>query len=152
MTEQEAIEWQEAFKRTYNHTPKEVDEACDMAIKALEEIQEYRAIGTADECRAAVEKQKRRKPEHILIKHGRHKWIRNESGAVDEYAWDDEHHAGVACEICGKTVCVYCNPDYDQLTDCKENYWICPSCEKKMYVKHKYCDCGQKLDWGDEDV
>ena len=27
------------------------------AIKALEEIQQYRAIGTVEECRAAVEKQ-----------------------------------------------------------------------------------------------
>ena len=64
----------------------------------------------------------------------------------------DNGECGVSCEICDKTVCVYCNPDYDQLTDCEENYWICPSCEKKMYVKRKYCDCGQKLDWGDEDV
>lgn len=33
-------------------------EGRDMAIKALEEIQQYRAIGTPEECRAAVEKQK----------------------------------------------------------------------------------------------
>ena len=43
MTEQEAIKWQDTFKRTYQHTPKEADEACDMAIKSLEEIQRYRA-------------------------------------------------------------------------------------------------------------
>lgn len=29
----------------------------EMAIQALEEIQQYRAIGTPEECRAAVEKQ-----------------------------------------------------------------------------------------------
>ena len=29
----------------------------DAAIKALEEVQQYRAIGTVEECRAAVEKQ-----------------------------------------------------------------------------------------------
>ena len=33
------IEWQEAFKKTYNNSPngiaKEAFEACDMAIKAL---------------------------------------------------------------------------------------------------------------------
>lgn len=33
---QKAIEWQRAFKRTYKHMPEEVDEACDMAISALE--------------------------------------------------------------------------------------------------------------------
>ena len=32
--------------------------AKDESIKALEEIQQYRAIGTPDECREAVEKQK----------------------------------------------------------------------------------------------
>lgn len=41
---QQAIEWQKAFKRTYNGQPKEVDEACDLTIKALEEIQQYREI------------------------------------------------------------------------------------------------------------
>ena len=31
-------------------------------VNALEEVQKYRAIGTPDECRAAVEKQKPKKP------------------------------------------------------------------------------------------
>lgn len=31
--------------------------AFEMAIKALDKIQQYRAIGTVEECRAAVEKQ-----------------------------------------------------------------------------------------------
>lgn len=33
-----------------------------LAIKALEEIQQYRSIGTPDECRAAMEKQRAKKP------------------------------------------------------------------------------------------
>lgn len=33
-------------------------EAIEIAINALEEIQQYRAIGTVEECRMAVEKQK----------------------------------------------------------------------------------------------
>ena len=32
-------------------------EGIDVAIKALEEVQKYRTIGTPEECRAAVEKQ-----------------------------------------------------------------------------------------------
>ena len=36
--------------------------ACEMAIKALEEIQQYRAIGTVEECREAMKKQKAKKP------------------------------------------------------------------------------------------
>lgn len=34
----------------------------DMAINALEEVQQYRVIGTPEECMAAVEKQKAKKP------------------------------------------------------------------------------------------
>ena len=34
------------------------------AIKALEEIQQYRAIGAVEECREAVEKQKPKKPDY----------------------------------------------------------------------------------------
>lgn len=49
MTEQEAIKWQEAFRKTYNGMPEEANKACDMAISALEEIQQYRALGTVEE-------------------------------------------------------------------------------------------------------
>lgn len=37
-------------------------EGIDVAIKALEEVQQYRAIGTPEECRAAVEKQTAKRP------------------------------------------------------------------------------------------
>ena len=36
--------------------------ALSMAITALKEIQQYREIGTVEECRKAVEKQKAKKP------------------------------------------------------------------------------------------
>lgn len=38
----------------------------DVAIKALEELQQYRAIGTPEECRAAVGKQIDEKPIAVL--------------------------------------------------------------------------------------
>ena len=38
-------------------------ESLDMAISALKEIQRYRKIGTVEECREAVEKQKAKKPD-----------------------------------------------------------------------------------------
>ena len=37
MTKEEAIKWQEAFKRTYGNFTPEATEACDMAIEALQE-------------------------------------------------------------------------------------------------------------------
>ena len=62
MTEQEAIGCLKADKE-YLVDMKVCDgEEMDVAIKALEELEQYRAIGTPEECRAAVEKQKAKKP------------------------------------------------------------------------------------------
>lgn len=65
MTENEAIE---ELKYDCNEIGKAIpcDTSCGesfenayaMAINALEELKQYRAIGTPEECRAAVEKQK----------------------------------------------------------------------------------------------
>lgn len=66
MTESEAIRdldiirfnphWDELVNEEY------WQELMEMAIKALEEIQQYRAIGTPEECKIAVEKQRPKKP------------------------------------------------------------------------------------------
>jgi hypothetical protein len=45
-----------------------LNNAYDMAIKALEEVQQYRQIGTVEECREAVEKQTAKKPTLIDYK------------------------------------------------------------------------------------
>lgn len=124
-------------------------EDMEMAIKALEEIQQYRAIGTVEECREARERQIPKKPNHFYKKYGKHQWRRKDSGEIDEDAWDSDAHSGVVCEVCGECVCTMCNPDYDELDDCEEEYWICPNCAKKIYCKDKYCQCGQHLDWSD---
>ena len=42
---------------TQNYERKSEIQGYKMAIKALEEVQQYRTIGTPEECRAAVEKQ-----------------------------------------------------------------------------------------------
>ena len=57
MTENEAIEFMKRYLDADCYTDKCVN-AHNIAIKALEEIQQYRAIGTVEECRVAVEKQK----------------------------------------------------------------------------------------------
>lgn len=89
----------------------EYQEAKTVAVQALEEVQQYCAIGTLEECRAAVEKQTAKKPDY----------------EGDGYA--DGHLV------------------YDT--------WICPCCGKHYevdYDNYNYCpDCGQKLDWSDEE-
>ena len=120
-----------------------------MAIDALEKIQKYRALGAVEELRVAKEKQIPKKPKSTHIKYGKHTWAKKENGDVDDFAWDYEYHNGVYCEVCGKTVCTLCNPQYDELTDCEEEYYSCLSCGKKIFSAYKYCDCGQKIDWSD---
>ena len=99
----------------------------------------------------ALEKHIQKKPKSTHIKYGKHTWAKKENGEIDDFAWDYEYHNGVVCEVCGKTVCVHCNPQYDRLTDCEDEYYNCPSCGKKIFSAYKYCDCGQKIDWSDEE-
>lgn len=56
MTENEAIEFMKRYLDAECYTDKCVN-AHIIAINALEEVQKYRAIGTIEECRAAVERQ-----------------------------------------------------------------------------------------------
>ena len=87
-------------------------ESLDMAIIALKEIQQYREIGTVEECREAVEKQKPKQAEHS-------KWIGINGALYD------------LCPTCGTNLCTD-----SFLGEQKENY----------------CgNCGQKLDWSEEE-
>lgn len=76
---------------------------------------------------------------------------KNENGEIDDFAFDYDYHNVVVCEICGEAVCVHCNPDWEKLEDCEDDYYICPACGDKFYSKRDYCSCGQKLDWSDEE-
>ena len=58
MTENEALE----ILNNESEDISKVQVALYVARKALEEIQQYRAIGTVEECRATVEKQIPKKP------------------------------------------------------------------------------------------
>ena len=64
MTENEAIEALRLINTSSVHpfyNWEEMAEVRDIAISALKEIQQYRKIGTVEECREAVEKQKPKK-------------------------------------------------------------------------------------------
>ena len=58
MTESEAIKELHEIRPRGGIIPQKRAETLDMAIQALEEVHQYRTIGTPEECRAAVEKQK----------------------------------------------------------------------------------------------
>ena len=72
MKPEEAIEILEEVKELddtmYAYNPAYMN-SLDMAIESLKEVQRYREIGTVEECREAVGKQKPKKP-LILVSRG----------------------------------------------------------------------------------
>ena len=146
MTESEA-KLIESMADDYSNVLKEAKSMGCKEIRALYNI----PLKNMELIINALEKQIPKKPKSTHIKYGKHTWAKKENGEIDDFAWDYEYHNGVVCEVCGKTVCEHCNPQYDRLTDCEDEYYNCPSCGKKIFSAYKYCDCGQKIDWSDSD-
>ena len=110
MKEKEAIDWIKELKGSEEilefYYAESFIKAFDMAIQALEEVQQYRAIGTPEELQAAMEKQIAKKP------------IKKE-------------RSGIVYCVCGNFI-GYKSP-------------------KNGKIPFKYCpNCGQKLDWSNE--
>lgn len=100
MTENEAVKIIREYSGLFPQARGE-DEALEMAIKALEEVQQYRAIGTPEECRAAVEKQTAKKPYY------------------EGDGYSDGHL------VYDTWICPYCGKHYEVDYD---DYDFCPEC------------------------
>ena len=80
--------------------PEPEDYAIEEAISALKEVQQYREIGTVEECREAVEKQKPKRPIKDKWKHDccpSCGWFVSE-----ETGWGDRYNPH--CENCGQAI------------------------------------------------
>ena len=103
MTENEAIEALRLINTSRVHpfySWEEMAEVRDIAISALKEIQQYRKIGTVEECREAVEKQKAKKPEVIDQDFDYYK-----RPVCGEYIWATDNINGHKyCLNCGQAV------------------------------------------------
>ena len=100
MTENESIKELEASidlakMCTQNYERKREIQGYEMAINALEEIQQYRAIGTPEECREAVEKQTDEKPTAVLGTFGGTEYECKNCGS--DVCYGDEY-----CRWCGQ--------------------------------------------------
>jgi hypothetical protein len=100
--ETEAIECLKSNKPTSGYLM--LQESIDMAIKALEEIQKYRAIGTVEECRVAVEKQTARKGIREKIKKGYNRGMHHYYCPVCYEKGDlrNKYNVGSYCSDCGQ--------------------------------------------------
>lgn len=71
-----------------------------IAILALKEIQQYREIGTVEECREAVEKQKAKKPFRGRVINGNEYEICRKCTAIVK----DEEWKAKYCPVCGQAI------------------------------------------------
>lgn len=81
-------------------------ELMDNAIKVLEDVQQYRAIGTLEECRVAVEKQKPMKPSESSCSEKTHYRCPN-CGYIPLTVYANGYRLGNKpdfCEKCGKAI------------------------------------------------
>ena len=97
MLESEAIKELHSIRPRGGIIPQKRAEAIDAAIKALKEVEQYRSIGTPEECLAALDKQKANKPckENTI-------WYCPECG--EEIYWDTDYGQQKFryCPDCGK--------------------------------------------------
>lgn len=112
--------------------------AFSMAIKALEEVHQYRAIGTPEECRKSVDICKAMAERRISLQN-----------MEDYMKFEDE--------------CVKRGFTFNSLLEAREKqepkeptdrcmYKECPACGEVEIEFCKYCpSCGQKLDWRNEE-
>ena len=142
MTENEAIDTIRCVLSAYvgsRITPETV-QATQMAFKALEEIQQYRALGTVEELTQAA------KYMHLAKKNG------TIGKVIDECA---EYEAIGTVEECRTAMEKQTpkRPDYegDGYADGQLVYdtWVCPCCGRRYevdYDEYDYCPyCGQKI-------
>ena len=109
MTENEVLEYLKSSKRKNDMLGiLPGSDIGNMIIKALEELQQYRAIGTPEECRAAVEKQIAKKPDY----------------EGDGYSDGQLVYDTWICPCCGQ----HYEVDYDR-------YDYCPSCGQKIRLE-----------------
>ena len=133
--EAEAIECLKSNKPTSGYLM--LQESIDMAIKALEEVQQYRAIGTVEELETAS------KYLRLVKKHGTVGKTIEECAEYEEIGTVEECRA--AMEKQRKKLV---KNQYGTSYIWKAGY--CPVCGCGVTARWDYCQCcGQKLSWED---
>lgn len=150
MTEQEGIEVLTTLKGTGAVTGEEID-AIDAVDEAMFVLEQYRAIGTVEECRAAVE----------IIRYMIQEGIEPE--VLEAYVWFEDELAKKGFTV--KSVLEAREKQKPKKPkEYEDKYYGCPTCGNVILHKWEkyptklmdkknglpYClNCGQKLDWSD---
>lgn len=133
---------------TQNYERKREIQCYDMAIKALEEVQQYRAIGTPEECRKSVEICKSM-IERNITPENMEEYMKFEDECVREgFTFKSllearEKQKTKKIEIFnGQASCPNCKHLFGRMDVVKKLItWDMPHCK----------NCGQRIDWSDEE-
>lgn len=88
---------------------------------------------------------KKETPQKIIYRkiiYPSHKWVLNEEGEPDYFAWESGYHNGYLCERCGYSFCHHCDPNGFDKEPCIEEEDICSSCGASLLLapnKIFYC-------------
>lgn len=150
MTVQETIQAMKFYKqKLYNGIFNQFIKAFDVAIQALEEVEQYRALGTVEELKEAIglyEKTKIVGAENIIIIRKDGSYEVDGIDILDAY----EKQIPKKCEI---YTALQPRIDFDNEVDVYE----CPNCGTHIGVADEnnqfpYCwNCGQALKWSEEE-
>lgn len=154
MTENEAIE---ELKYDCNEIGKAIpcdtswgksfENAYAMAINALEEVQQYRAIGTLEELITAMKYVRLAKAHRTVGK------VIEECAKYEAIGTPEECRAAMEKQTARKGIREKIKKGYNR----GMHHYYCPVCYEKGDLRNKYnvglycSDCGQKLDWEDEE-
>lgn len=120
------------------------EDACVLAIQAIDKVQQFETIGTIEEFKALKEKNEPKKAEYKKMVYPSHKW-KEENGKIDVWAYEAGYCNGPVCERCYYSFCEHCNPNgYEG--ECVVEDYICPSCRENVGYKQTHCKCGQALE------
>ena len=117
-------------------------QSCEVAVQALEEVQQYRAIGTPEELKTAM-KYVRLAKAHRTV--GR---AIEECAKYEEIGTPEECRAAVEKQTAKKVKSISQVKDGDSYVGLIGR---CPCCGDILEEDTVYCDCGQRLDWGTND-
>lgn len=151
MTENKAIEWLRAISATQNQSSHSASlsdrkEALYMAIQALEEIRQYRAIGTVEEIKA-----------NKIIADERYDYLMDNIGLLKQYAsigTIEECRTSVERMKPKKVVHIHKSDAPEDIEYMGEEvlYGKCPCCDgynNNLWNAISCGDCGALLDWSE---
>ena len=143
MTVEKAIAWLNLTKLPLHGETSMGEEVINMAIQALEEVEQYKALGTVEELKEAREKQVAKKP---IVKAEKEVPTTHNLGRLLE----------ICCPVCGKRIFAIYETDLKRGGGVTREAKGCSRCLQAIdftgyYYTPKLDKSDEDIDWSEED-